>query len=119
MTLVLGIRVILILQECDQVFIYAIIMQFTALLSPVKSPQTLCISPRSQPWAIRDRRMFRGSDVRASASADLRVSAAARRGAAAYGVASRCFWKARMHGCLLSESGGERSEDGTLCRISR
>ena len=31
----------------------------------------------------------------------LRVSAAGRRGAAAYGVAFRCFWKARTHGCLV------------------
>ena len=49
----------------------------------------------------------------------VRVSALARRGAAAYGDASWCFWKARTHPCLLSESEGKRSEDVTLCRISR
>ena len=92
---------------------YAIIMQLTALLSPVKSSQTLRISARSRS-TMGDCSLIaacsaeaRGVCVSASASADLRVSAAARRRAAAYGVASRCFWKARTHGCLLSESGGE------------
>ena len=51
-------------------------------IMPVTLPQE---SLPQGPWAIRDRRMFRGSGVRASASADLRVSAAARRAAAAYG----------------------------------
>ena len=95
--------------------IHEIIMQLTAFLSPEITPNT----PYLAPISIRDRRIFRGNHVRASASAELRVSAAARRGAAAHGVASQCFWKARTHGCLLSESEGERSEDGTLRNFLR
>ena len=48
-----------------------------------------------------------------------RVSAAVRRGAAAYGVAFRAFEEARTHGCLRTKSGGERFEGGFLYKILR
>ena len=91
LVLLLGTRVILLLQDCDRVLKgvgLRNIMQLTALLnnflSPEKSPE-LRISPRSRPSAIA---ACSAEAVCAFASADLRVSAAARRGAAAYGVAS-------------------------------
>ena len=49
MTLVLGIRVILLLQDCDRVFKGVGLRNYHAInsiFSPLKSPQTLRISPR-------------------------------------------------------------------------
>ena len=125
--LVLGTCVILLLQDCDRVLQEVCVRNYHAINSTLEPCEIIPNTPYLGPISLDHGRLLiaacsteaRGVCVSASASADLRVSAAARRGAAAYGVASRCFWKARTHGCLLSESEGERSEDVTLCRISR
>ena len=91
-SLVLGIRVILLLQDYDRVFKGVGLRNdhaINSIFSPVKSPQTLHISPQSDDDSTGAIAACSAEAVCASArSGPARHSAATTRVAAAYGVAS-------------------------------